>query len=97
MWLDIEGVGNLPALTSDADADRKKAKMEQGVRVNQPALAKVTLSLPQRQLTSAELPVCQFGTVEVLSDILFNKKMETRVVMHQHTGSVKQITGDADE
>ena len=97
LLLDMEAVGNLPASIPDEDTERKKAKMEQGLRVNQPALAKVTLSLAKRQLVTAELPVCQFGTVEVLSDILFNKKMETRVVMHQHTGSVKQILGEADE
>ena len=97
LWLDIEAVGNLPVTTPDADADRRKAKMEQGLRVNQPALARVTLSLPQRQLATAEVPVCQAGTVEVLSEVLFNKKMETRVVLHQHTGSVKQVMGGTDD
>ena len=70
---------------------KKKAKMEQGLYVNQPRRAQITIFTAQQTLLSTELPVAQYGTTEVLSDALFNKKLETSVTLHQHTGSVKEI------
>ena len=95
--LSLKPVGSLPAITQDADADRKKAKMEQGLRVNQPARTKVTVATSTRQLITTEVPICQFGTVEVLSDALFNKKLDMHVTLHQHTGSVRQVSNGEDE
>lgn len=91
LWLTIKAVGSLPQVVDDPDAAKKKAKMEQGVYVNQPQRAQIVISDARQALLTTEIPVCQLGTTEVLSDALFNKKMETRVTLHQNTGSVKNI------
>ena len=91
IWIDLKLTGNLPASEPNADVQRKQAKMEKGVWVNQPARALVTVSNPQGQLCQLDVAIPQFGTTEVLSNALFDKKPETRVTFHQHTGSVKRL------
>ena len=95
VWMSMKLMGNLPAAESNVDADRKKAKMEQGLRVNQPARVQLTLFTAERQLLATEVAMPQMGTVEILSDALFNKKMDTQVVMHQHAGSVREVRAAA--
>jgi len=92
IWMDLRFTGNLPQSVEDADIDLKKAKMEKGVWVNQPARAQVTVSTSTATLVQQDVLLPQFGTTEILSDILFNKKTETRVTFYQHTGSVKDIS-----
>lgn len=91
IWITIKPLGNLPQVELNADAARRRAKIEQGLWVNQPARVQVTLEMGGQTLVSTDVLVCQMGTTEVLSDALFNKKMETRVTLHQHTGSVKSV------
>ena len=91
IWITITPTGNLPQRTSDPETDKKKQKMEQGVYVNVPATAKVTIATAQQTLLTADVPVCQFGTTEVLSDALFNKHTDTHVTIHQQTGNVKRL------
>ncbi|MBP5771229.1 MAG: DUF4831 family protein [Bacteroidaceae bacterium] len=91
VWITIKPLGKLPVAEENADVARKKAKMEQGVYVNQPLRARVVVSMGGQTLMTTEVPIAQLGTTEILSDALFNKHMETRVTIHQHTGSVKQI------
>lgn len=91
LWLTIKPVGSLPQAVDDPAVAKKKAKMEQGVYVNQPQRAQLVISSASQTLLTTEIPVCQLGTTEILSDALFNKKMETRVTLYQHTGSVKSI------
>lgn len=91
LWLTVKALGSLPQAVDDPAVAKKKAKMEQGVYVNQPQRAQVVISDPRQALLTTEMPICQLGTTEVLSDALFNKKMETRVTLFQHTGSVKNI------
>ena len=91
LWLTIKAVGSLPQAVDDPAVAKKKAKLEQGVYVNVPQRAQVTIATASQSLLTAEVPVCQLGTTEVLSDALFNKKLETRVTLHQQTGSVKNL------
>ena len=91
IWITITPTGNLPQRTSDPEADKKKQKMEQGVYVNVPATARVTIATAQQTLLTADVPICQLGTTEVLSDALFNKRTDTHVTIHQHTGNVKRL------
>ena len=91
LWLTVRAVGSLPQSVDDPAAAKKKAKMEQGVYVNVPQRAQVTISTATQKLLATELPICQLGTTEVLSDALFNKKLETRVTLYQQTGSVKNL------
>ena len=91
IWIDLKLTGNLPASEPNADVQRKQAKMEKGVWVNQPARAQVSVSTPAGTLCQLEALIPQFGTTEVLSSALFDKKPETRVTFYQNTGSVKRI------
>ena len=91
IWITVKPQGSLPAAMADAEAAKRKAKLEQGLYVNQPRRAQVTIFTATQTLLTAEFPIAQLGTVEVLSDALFNKKLETKVTLHQHTGSVKQV------
>lgn len=40
---------------------------------------------------NAELPVTQFGYTEVLTDGLFDKKVNTRVIFNPDTGGILKI------
>ena len=91
VWITVKPVGSLPAIANDAETAKKKSKMEQGIYVNQPRRAQIVIFTAKQTLLTTEVPVAQFGTTEVLSDALFNKKLETSVTLHQHTGSVKEV------
>ena len=91
VWISVRPLGNLPATQDDPDAAKRKAKMEQGLYVNQPARCAVAITMAEQTLVNTDVAVAQMGTTEVLSDALFNKKLETTVRLHQHTGSVKEI------
>ncbi|MBO4906912.1 MAG: DUF4831 family protein [Bacteroidaceae bacterium] len=91
IWISIKPLGSLPQYQANPESDKRKRKLEQGVRVNIPARAQVTISTSSKELTRMEMPIAQFGTTEILSDILFNKKMSTTVTIHQHTGSVWEV------
>ena len=87
IWITIKPLNTLPA----TQAARKKAKMEQGLYVNQPMRVQVIIATAKQTLLKTDVPVAQLGTVEVLSDALFNRKMDTHVILYQHTGSVKSL------
>ena len=87
IWITVKPLNTLPA----TQAARKKVKMEQGLYVNQPQRVQVIISTDKQTLFKNDFPVAQLGTVEVLSDALFNKKMDTHVILYQHTGSVKSL------
>lgn len=91
IWITIKPLGNLPTPVLDMDTAKKRSKMEQGIWVNQPARVALTIEMGTQKLLETETVVCQLGTTEVLSDALFNKKMDTRVSLYQHTGSVQNI------
>ena len=41
--------------------------------------------------------MAQFGNVEILSDILFDKKTTTQVTFYSSNGGIKQLTDNAVE
>ncbi len=92
VWITIKPLGTLPATTEDEAVAKKKAKIERGVYVNQPLRCRVTITMGAQTLLTTEVPIAQIGTTELLSDLLFDKKKTTRVTIHQHTGSVKDIS-----
>ena len=56
-----------------------------------PSKAKVELFTADQKLIDAEVAFAQFGNVETLSSVLFNKKTETKVVFYDQTGGIKTI------
>lgn len=93
VWITIKSLHNLPQAVDNPDVAKKKARMEQGIYVNQPLRTRVEVFTATQSLATLDVPIAQLGTVEVLSDALFNKLFDTHVRIHQHTGSVREITG----
>lgn len=94
VWITIKSLGSLPQTEPQPENAKKrgsKAKTEQGVYVNVPQRVQIIISTATQTLLTTETSICQLGVTDVLSDALFNKKMETRVTLYQHTGNVKEI------
>lgn len=91
IYLNIKPLNNLPAAVENSDIAKKKEKMDKGVFYNMPALEVVSLYSDQHQYAKMECPMGQFGTVEVLSDALFNKNVTTKISFYQKTGAVEKV------
>ncbi len=77
---------NTPALS----VDEGKKKVE-GIAYNMPGRGRVTLTYQGKKLVESELPLTQFGTVEYLAPILFNKTSTTKVLFDTATGGIIKV------
>lgn len=75
-----------PAIPED---DGKK-KVD-GVAYNVPGRARITLTGNNKKLFDAELPVTQFGTIEYLAPVLFNKNSTVKVLFDTATGGLIKV------
>lgn len=91
IYLNIKPLNNIPPVIENFDITKKKDKMEKGVFYNMPAIEVVSLYTDQQQLAKMECPMGQFGTVEILSDALFNKNVTTKVSFYQKTGGIEKL------
>ena len=89
IYISVTDQGVIPP----ADEKAKKKKME-GVVYNIPGKANISVFSPSKKYCNEELPVTQFGTKEVLTDNLFNKKINTRVIFNPTTGGIVKIDKD---
>lgn len=71
-------------------ADPKKQILD-GVAYNVPGRAHVTLSYNNKRLYDAEVPVTQFGVVEYLASVLFNKNSTIKVLFNPETGGLIKV------
>lgn len=92
VYVSVKRTETLPQTQVDEQVAKKKAKMERGVYYNVPARAKLTVFDSDREYCTLETPLGQFGTVEILSNLLFDKKTTTRVTFFQNTGGTKDVT-----
>jgi len=92
IYVSVKRTDTLPKTEVDEDIAKKKAKMEKGIYYNVPARTKVTIFNNQQEFYSTELPMGQFGVVEILSNTLFDKQATTKVTFFQTTGGTKDIT-----
>lgn len=76
-----------PDVTS---AEESKKKLE-GVAYNVPGRAKVTLIQNNKKLFEEELPITQFGTIEYLAPVLFNKNSTVKVLFDTATGGLVKV------
>ena len=81
----------IPAAVPSEEVAKKRAKMERGIYYNIPVRAKVNVNFMGREYVNMETPMAQFGTVEVLSNTLFDKKTTTQVTFFQATGGTKDV------
>ena len=73
---------------------KKQKKQVQGIYVNVPGKLRSTISEAQGIVNSAEFPAGQFGNVELLSGVLFNKRYTTRLWLNPLSGAVEKIDVD---
>lgn len=81
----------LPAATPD---DEKK-KVD-GVAYNLPGRARILLTFGGKTLYQEEMPVTQFGTVEYLAPVLFNKNSTTKVLFDTATGALLKVDRESN-
>lgn len=90
VFISIKDQHTVPAPVEGLDV-RKKAIRLDGIQYNVPSKAKVEIFSEQQPLVNAEVAFGQFGNVETLSSVLFNKRTDTKVVFYDQTGGVKSI------
>lgn len=91
VYVSVRCTEQLPQTEENEEITKKKAKMEKGVYYNIPVRAKVTIFNNQQEFCSTEFPMGQFGAVEILSNLLFDKQATTKVTFFQATGGTKEI------
>ena len=90
IYINLVKKTNLPPTDEEAKA---KKKLE-GVIYNVPGKAQVTIKTAKKTYVEQEVLVTQFGETEVLTDNLFNKKINTRVMFNPITGGILKIDKD---
>ena len=78
-----------PTLPEATPEDEKK-KVD-GIAYNLPGRARILLTFQGKKLYEAEMPVTQFGTVEYLAPVLFNKNSTTKVLFDTSTGGLIKV------
>ncbi|MBR4644537.1 MAG: DUF4831 family protein [Bacteroidaceae bacterium] len=91
VYISVKCTESLPQTVADEDIAKKKAKMDKGVYYNVPVRTKVSVFNNQQEFYAIETPMAQFGVVEILSNILFDKQANTKVTFFQSTGGTKDI------
>lgn len=90
IYLSLSNESTLPP----ADEEAKASKKLDGVIYNIPGKGRITVSDMNKTYVSREYPITQFGETEVLTNNLFNKKVNTRVIFNPVTGGIAKIDKD---
>lgn len=91
IFVQLTNLEQLPLSMPDAETAKKKAKQQEGVWYNVPARCNVRLFTLDNNYVDTDIAFGQFGHLELLSNVLFDKKATTRVILHQSNGGVKKI------
>lgn len=90
VYISVKNTDLLPVI----DPKVKEKKKTEGVIYNIPGKGKVHLASKENTYFDGELPITQFGEIEVLTAGLFNKKVNTRVIFNTDTGGIIKIDKD---
>lgn len=71
--------------------DGKKKKEPEGIAYNAPGQAQITLTDGKKKLYEGEVPVTQFGIIEYLAPVLFNKNSTIKVYFDPNTGGLLKV------
>lgn len=71
--------------------DGKKKKDLDGIAYNVPGQALITLTDGKKKLYEGEIPVTQFGIIEYLAPVLFNKNSTIKVYFDPVTGGLLKV------
>ncbi len=91
IYLSLTPTGKLPARVDDPETARKKARQEKGLYYNVPVRQSVKVYDTSRTFVQQEYPMAQFGTTEILSDVLFNKNTTLKVSFFPETGAIEKL------
>lgn len=91
VYVSVKSLETLPQSVQDEAVVKKKEKMEKGVYYNVPARMAIAVFNAHQEFTKMETPMGQFGVVEILSNLLFDKKTNTQVTFFQSTGGTKDV------
>lgn len=97
IYISLKDLNTVPEPVIDEKAEKKKSKLEQGVYYNLPERVAVSIFSSQKTYCKGEYPMGQFGNVEILSNVLFDKKTTTKVTFYQDNGGIKQLTDKLTE
>ncbi len=93
-YLDIANLNPLPQPAPEPETGNKKKKKEdglEGVAYRVPGRAQITLRQGNNTLLKTETPVTQFGTIEYLAAVLFNKNSTIQVLFDTTTGGLIKV------
>lgn len=82
---------DLKSVKIPQEEEGKKKKDLDGVAYNVPGQALVTLTDGKKKLYEGELPVTQFGIIEYLAPVLFNKNSTIKVYFDPNTGGLLKV------
>ena len=66
-------------------------KEPEGIAYNVPGQAQITLTDGKKKLYEGEIPVTQFGIIEYLAPVLFNKNSTIKVYFDPVTGGLLKV------
>ena len=89
--ISLKALETIPPTIPSEETAKKRAKMEHGVYYNVPVRTKIKVTYGGQEYVNMETPIAQFGTVEMLSNTLFDKKTSTQVTFFQETGGTKDV------
>ena len=87
-------IANLHTVPMPAPDVKKKKKQEQGVYVNVPGKMKASIYNADGVIVTNEFPAAQFGNVELLSSVLFNKRYTTHLWLNPVSGAIDRLEAD---
>ena len=90
IYINVNNESNLPPASEEA----KEKKKPVGVIYNIPGKGRVSIDSMDKNYFEEELIITQFGETEVLTNSLFNKKVNTRVIFNPRTGGIVKIDKD---
>ena len=81
----------IPVVAPEEEGSKKKEKTLSGIVYNVPGRAHIALTYNNEVIFEDEQPVSQFGGIEYLSPVLFNKNSGTQVLFDTATGGLLKV------
>ena len=87
-------ISNESAIPTPSVEEPKSKKKKDGIIYNIPGKGKVIIKSLDKVYSKEKFPITQFGETEILTNGLFTKKINTRVIFNPVTGGISKIDKD---